>query len=705
VTPFDRLHLAVQHHIVNSLGWTSLRPFQEQAIPPLLEGSHAILIAPTAGGKTEAAMFPVFSRMLADGWTGLSVLYVCPLRALLNNLHPRLEHYGRLLGRRVDIWHGDTPDSARRRIVSDPPDLLLTTPESLEVMLIMRQEHHDRLFGGLRAVVVDEIHAFAGDDRGWHLLAVMERLCRLARGPAQRIGLSATVGNPERLLEWLAGGADGDRTVVAPTLASTTDVDLTIDAVGSLQNAAVVISRLHHGEKRLVFSDSRSKVEDLASELRKLGVQTFVSHSSLSVDERRQAEAAFASGHDCVIVATSTLELGIDVGDLDRVIQIDAPVAVASFLQRLGRTGRRSGTQRNYLFLTTTPESLMQAAALVRLWGTGHVEHVQPPRAPFHILAQQIMALALQHAGIARDDWRREVGAMPAFRTMADEHVAQMLSYMFEIGILRDDGGLVWMGRTGEDEYGRRHFMEIFSAFISEPLVAVRHGDRHVGNVHSTTFARWPDTEVVVVLGGRSWYVNHVDWEQRVAYVVASDEKGRSRWAGTGQPIRYELCQAMRDVLLGCDSPAMVSTRAREALNELRSEFEWLEPDSTTLVRTGDGLRWWTFGGLYANAAFAAWFKTNGIGATANNLAVRFTGDVPDVEVHSAIHRLRAIEPETLLPEVSQKAIEGLKFNACLPPALATRVLQMRMTDIAATRNVLKEPVRFVSPDPLQPRE
>jgi ATP-dependent Lhr-like helicase len=699
VSAFDDLHPAVQHHIVNSLGWSSLRPFQEQSIGPLLRGAHALLIAPTAGGKTEAAMFPVFSRMLVEDWPALSVLYVCPLRALLNNLHPRLEHYGRLLGRQVGIWHGDTPDSARRRIVSDPPDVLLTTPESLEVLLITRGEHHERLFGDLRVVVVDEIHAFAGDDRGWHLLAVLERISRIARRSIQRIGLSATVGNPETLLGWLTGGAEGERQVIAPLSdAGRTDVELTIDAVGNVGNAAHVISRLHDGEKRLVFCDSRSKVEELAAELRKRDVQTFVSHSSLSLDERRRAEEAFASTRDCVIVATSTLELGIDVGDLDRVIQLEAPVTVSSFLQRLGRTGRRPGTLRNYLFLTTTPESLMQAAALAQLWGQGYVEHIQPPPAPFHIVAQQVMALALQHGGIAMDDWRKEVGGVPGFRVMADEHVAAMFTHMFQAGILRDDQGVLWLGREGEEEYGRRHFMELFSAFISDPLIAVRHGERHIGNVHPTTFARWPDAEVVIVLGGRSWRITHVDWDTRAAYVVPSEDQGRSRWAGAGQPLKFELCQAMRDVLLGAELPAVVSARAQQALAELRQDFSWLDADSTAIVRTGDDVwRWWTFGGLYANSALSTWFKGEGLAATANNLAVRFAGDPPRAALAAALARLRDIQPEILHPEVSQKAIDGLKFSACLPQDLAIRVLQKRMMDVRATQRTLQTSERFVT--------
>ncbi|WP_302185247.1 helicase-related protein, partial [Streptomyces sp. AC627_RSS907] len=189
------------------------------------------------------------------------------------------------------------------------------------------------------AVVVDEVHAFAGDDRGWHLLAVLERLERLTGRRIQRVGLSATVGNPDTLLTWLQGASPADRPgrVIAPAVtlpasadaASTTDVprpagEVELDYVGSLANAAKVISALHRGEKRLVFCDSRKQVEELGAALRARDVTVFLSHASLSTDERARSEQAFAEARDCVIVSTSTLELGIDVGDLDRVIQIDS---------------------------------------------------------------------------------------------------------------------------------------------------------------------------------------------------------------------------------------------------------------------------------------------------------------------------------------------------------------------------------------------
>jgi ATP-dependent Lhr-like helicase len=189
------------------------------------------------------------------------------------------------------------------------------------------------------------------------------------------LGLSAIIGNPQALCDWLAGGCERPRRVLDPPAeagqvtasGATADSDVELDCVGSLENAARVIARLHRGEKRLVFCDSRARVEQLALALRARGVRTFVSRSCLSLEERKAAEAAFAAGNDCVIVATSTLELGVDVGDLDRVIQIDAPATMASFLQRIGRTGRRAGSRRNCLFLVTREDAFLHAAALLQL--------------------------------------------------------------------------------------------------------------------------------------------------------------------------------------------------------------------------------------------------------------------------------------------------------------------------------------------------
>ena len=485
----DRLHPVVQHHIVNSLGWAALRPLQDAAIAPVLRGDDALLLAPTAGGKTEAVSFPLLSRMAQEDWRGLSVLYVAPLRALLNNLEPRLAGYAGWLGRRVGRWHGDTTTARRRRLAVDLPDILLTTPESLESMLVSTLLAPGQLFGGLRAVVVDEVHAFAGDDRGWHLLAVLERLTAIAGRPLQRVGLSATVGNPPALLRWLQGPrADTRRaTVVAPPSPPSRRAELELDYVGTIANAATVIASLHAGAKRLVFADSRRTVETLAARLRDRGTQTFVSHSSLSVDERRQAEQAFVEARDCVIVSTSTLELGVDVGDLDRVLQVGAPRTVAALLQRLGRSGRRPGTTRSMLVLATDDDELLRAAGLLQLNAEGYVEPVVAPSRPLHLLGQQLLALCLQHGRVGRQTWTEGLGGLE-LGTVGE--ASRVTDWMLATGHVDSDSGMLFIGPQAERRYGHKHFLELLSVFTADPQFTIVNGQVEVGTVDPLMLTR-----------------------------------------------------------------------------------------------------------------------------------------------------------------------------------------------------------------------
>ncbi|MEX2292094.1 MAG: DEAD/DEAH box helicase [Mycobacteriales bacterium] len=674
------------HHVVNDLGWASLRPLQTEAVRPLLAGSDALLLAPTAGGKTEAAVFPLLSRMLVEDWRGTSVLYVCPLRALLNNLQPRLASYAGWLGRSAELWHGDVAAGARRRMVEQPPDLLLTTPESLEAVLVSASVDERRLLGQVRAVVVDEVHAFAGDDRGWHLLAVLDRVAAVTGRPLQRIGLSATVGNPHELLRWLQGAAtDRDSTVVAPPSEGAVTADLELDAVGSLDGAATVLSALHRGEKRLVFADSRRTCEELATRLQARGTQTFVSHSSLSRDERHRSEQAFAEARDCVIVATSTLELGIDVGDLDRVVQIGAPRTVASFLQRLGRTGRRPGSSRNTLFLCRDDEELLRAAGLLRLYADGFVEDVVPPPSPLHLVAQQALALALERGSVTREDvLAAPTGGVP----VADRAV--VLDHLLATASLDADGGLLFVGPEGERRYGRKHFLELLSVFTADPVFTVLHGRSEIGTVDPLVMTRKVTGPRVLVLAGRDWRVTHVDWPRHRVWVEPSDAPGQVRWAGTPTPQSYDLTNAIRRVLLGADlGEAALTRRAAAQLAAVRAEQGGLvDPGGTVLTRSGEEVRLWTWIGARGNALAAELLQRRGLAPAADRLDNRYVRLFPDASAPAVLDALRG--DHDILPEPSAAALEGLKFADLLPDALARRVVASRSVDAPAVRTLTR---------------
>lgn len=684
---FDGLNPVLQHHIVNTLGWGRLRPLQEDSVAPITRGEDALLLAPTAGGKTEAAMLPLLTRMVQQGWAGTSVLYICPLKALLNNLAPRIATYTGWLGRGSALRHGDVGAGARRRQVIDRPDVLLTTPESIESMLVSTMADPRDLFEGVRAVVIDEVHAFAGDDRGWHLLAVLERIAALAGQPIQRIGCSATVGNADDLLAWLQGSARDSRrgVVVAPRSDASAEAQVQIDYVGGVPNAATVVARLHQGEKRLVFADSRRTVEEMAVALRERGTQTFVSHSSLSVEERRRAEAAFGEGQDCVIVSTSTLELGIDVGDLDRVLQLGAPRAVASFLQRLGRTGRRAGTQRNALFLGLRDDDFLRACGLLLLWGEGFVEPVIPPALPLHIAAQQVLAMALQQRTIARTDAQATLSTL-GLATAEDFQL--IVEHLVDTGHLDVDGELLFIGPEAERRYGRRHFLDLMAVFVAAPEVTLLHGREPIGSVDPMALTMKREGPRIIALAGRSWRVNGIDWRRRRAYVEPVRDGGQVRWSSAPVALSPQLCDAMRRVLLGADpTQAQLTARAKDRLAKLRAERS-SQVDELSLVVADDGarLRWWTWAGLRQNALYVA-----AIDAVApdvldelrafDNLQIALRVDADRNAVEAAMRESRRRFGEDLSgvsPIVDDRALRGLKFAELLPHAMAQRVLAQR---------------------------
>ena len=743
---------AVTYHLVNTLGWPQLRPLQQAAIEPVRLGSNALLVAPTAGGKTEAAFLPLLSEMAEAPWQGLSVIYVTPLRALLNNLHPRLSTYAEWVGRRVGLWHGDVGQGDRSRILGDPPDVLLTTPESLEAMLVSTRVDHGFMFGGLQAVVVDELHAFAGDDRGWHLLAVLERLERLAGRPLQRVGMTATVGNPEEMLEWLTRGAGGE--VVAPdSMAvadagepvagspprgetaqhSSVDVDIALDYVGSEANAAKVIDLIHPGEKRLVFCRSRAQAEKVAAELRERGVLTVVSHSSLSADERRHAERTFAEAPECVVVATSTLELGVDIGDLDRVVQLDAPTTVASFLQRLGRAGRRLGTRRNMLFLATTDAGLLQSAALLRLWQSGFVEPVVPPPAPTHIAAQQLLALGLQERRYPLERWREW---WPGLEWM--QQARPVLQHLLDAGFLQFDAGFAAVGEASEARYGGRNFLELTSVFTAAPEFVVLSGREEVGAVSPMTLSMKIPAGAprVLSLGGRGWQVTHVDWSRRRVFVVPTTGTGRSMWQGGTAQMGWEMAQSVNAVLAGAEPDVEMSQRAVSRLDVVRSDSQMpVAPAGGSVLQPASvGTMWWTYAGSAINAALAAALGRLGFQATPSPLRVsvgsrlgvedvrRCEGELRliaaalgDVGVGESAGEVGELAPpagggpsgmlavegvegvEVVRGIVDDEAVRGLKFSELLPPALAAAALARRTWDVRGALSVVRGSAHVVA--------
>ncbi|MGH8923022.1 MAG: helicase-related protein, partial [Actinomycetes bacterium] len=361
---------------------------------------------------------------------------------------------------------------------------------------------------------------------------------------------------------------------------------------------------------RLVFCDSRALVEELGQALRTIGVTTFLSHASLSTDERLRAERAFAEARDCVIVSTSTLELGIDVGDLDRVIQINAPSTVAAFLQRLGRTGRRQGPDhqgpgRNCLFLALRQDALVSAAGLLLLWGRGYVEPVTAPPQPRHIVAQQVLALCLQENKIGRGLWPQSWNGLAPFDSSADPIIRHLLAE----GFLEQDGELLFIGPQAEAKFGRRHFMGMTAVFTAPPQFTVLSGRQEIGRTDPALLTDKVDGPRLLLLAGRNWRVTWTDWKRRRCFVEPAEGLvGKARWlTGVGTGASFALTRAVRDVLLGSDPRVRLTQRARRTLAEAREGARSsVHPGGLVISRHGPDVRWWTWAGYRANATLAA---------------------------------------------------------------------------------------------------
>jgi ATP-dependent Lhr-like helicase len=705
---FDRLDPALQYQIAYGLGFHDLRPVQEMAVDAILDGANAVILAPTAGGKTEAAFFPLLSMALAGNWPAPSILYVTPIKALINNQEERLTHLTGLVGRRAFKWHGDVADSRRRAFLREPADVLLTTPESLEAMLISRRVSNEAMFGNLRAVVIDEVHAFAGDDRGGHLSSVLERISRFAGRDLQRVGLSATVGNPPTILDWMQGSSGREKRLVDPPRPSGAP-QVELDFVGTLTNAALVIEKLHPGKKRLVFADSRRKVESLGRALDERGVRAFVMHSSLSAAERSLAEREFAEGRNCVIVATSAMELGIDVGDLDHVLQIDSPRTVASFLQRMGRTGRRPGATPNCTFLCTEPEHVLQAAALIELQRAGFVEPVVPVTDGAHLLAHQLLAISLQEGGVSRAEFARWLAGSAILQNLDSKDLDQVLEHMLSESFVVEVDGRICFGPHAERLYGAKNFLELYAVFETSQDFKVFHGRNEIGELSPLWVAQKGQVGSEFTLGGKPWMVRAVEHARRRIDVTRGQRGGSIGWVGRPLALGFELCQQIGALLRGEGRPAGWTDRAMSQIEEQRDAFAAVPADG--IERTGSSFRWHTFAGAGANMVLAALIEEElGATATYDNLSIGMpsAADGGHRLPHSTAARALQRGANLSAADVARLG-RGLdpellgKFAPCLPPTLRSRVLATRLLDLHALARV-GTPGLLEGADPSTPR-
>lgn len=690
---FFSLDKRLQHSIVHQLGWRQLRPVQEASIPPLLAGHDAVILAPTAGGKTESALLPLLSRIV--GCQGTGVLYLCPLKALINNLLPRLEFLTQMIGGHAFAWHGEVSAGARKRFLKEQGSVLLTTPESLQVILSKGTLDPAQVFQGLQSVVIDEVHAFCGEARGDQLSALLAALDQWCGRPLQRVGLSATVGNPEHLLQWLSDGRQTTATLIDPAgEGSKKKRRIEIHPVsGEVEECAGLFASLLRGvPKSLLFVDSRAQAELVKQALAQHGIEALAHHSSLSLEMRERSEAAFRqdrtnSREAQVIVCTSTLELGLDVGNIDRVYQLGAPTTVSALLQRFGRAGRREDSVGHMVFVTDRGESFLRAVALIRLAARKWVEDVRPVTRSFCILVQQMLLQVVRDGAIAPHLLWERLGRPWCFSGIDQSEREQLLSHLLEEEWLVKAEGRLRLGERTEKAYGRSHFFELLSVFTAGAQVSVQTPDgRRVGTIDSSVAAELITSGGAFLLAGQSWKPRVYD-ERAAVLTVAPSMGGRTiRWSGSKGEYSFSLAREMRALLTEAEPLAFLGPRAAALLQDLRSEYGYLESDRPVGWRKGQQFTVETWAGEAVNRALELHF-CHRLGVDGSSNYRGFTLSASERDWETVVRRM--VEEEWSLPPLVQAPL--LKFSELLPPAQLEEVRQASLFDPEPTRQVSQE--------------
>ncbi|WP_277555447.1 DEAD/DEAH box helicase [Halobaculum limi] len=529
-------------------GFTTPTAPQRRAIPPLAAGKDGLVIAPTGTGKTETAMLPVFSALAETRPEGLGALYVTPLRALNRDMRERLEWWGEYLDLDVQVRHGDTSDYQRSKQANDPPDVLVTTPETLQAMLTGKKLR--AALSDVDHVVVDEVHELAASKRGAQLTVGLERVRRLS-GDFQRIGLSATVGDPEEVGAFLTGGRPCE--IIEVDVGSKVEFDVISPEIttederlaGKLATDADIASHVRlirdivrDHESVLIFVNTRQTAEALGSRFKTLGEPIGVHHGSLSKEARIEVEDAFKAGEMDGLVCTSSMELGIDVGRVDHVVQYNSPREVARLLQRVGRAGHRRDEVSRGTVVTDAPDDTMEALAIARRAIAGEVEDSGIHHGSLDTLANQIVGLLMDMGEVdAREAYELITRAYPfrdlpeeTFREVARELSGNRLLWIDEERDVLETSGGTW-----------QYYYQNLSMIPDEETYEVHDisSRRQIGTLDERYVLNFAQPGEAFIQRGEMWRINDIDEdESRVNVTPIEDPAGEvPSWTGQEIPV------------------------------------------------------------------------------------------------------------------------------------------------------------------------
>ncbi|MFM2062531.1 MAG: hypothetical protein RLZZ507_2201 [Cyanobacteriota bacterium] len=585
---FSRLAPFIQEYIYLH-NWTELRPVQIAACEVIFQtDAHLLVAAATAAGKTEAAFLPILTLLQENPSTTIGVLYISPIKALINDQFQRLNDLLKTADIPVYSWHGDVSQRGKNKLLKNPQGILQITPESLESLLINKHQELSRLFADLRFIVIDEIHAFMGSERGCQIICQLQRLAKVTKIQPRRIGLSATLGDYAIAEKWLSSGTD--KPVVTPKLeAGRRQVKLAVEHFFINKDIDEsdydkYIFNLTKSRKCLIFANNRTQTESIISDLRNIAQNAgfpdiyHVHHGSISASLRQAAENAMREPHTpAVTAATLTLELGIDIGYLERVIQLESPLSVASFLQRLGRSGRRREAadmrfvcaEEHPLSEATLPEQipwqLLQCIAIIQLYlEESWIEPITPIQYPFSLLYHQTMSILAATLEISPVALAQQIFSFSPFANISTEDYKLLLRYLIDINhIQKTETGKLMIGLAGEKIVNKFQF---YAVFADHQEYTVKQGKTEIGSIVTP-----PAVGNQFALAGKSWEVLEVDFKKQVILVKQVEGKSTIYWRGGSGNIHGRILQKMRQVLLEDTEYSYLQKNAKLRLQEVRN--------------------------------------------------------------------------------------------------------------------------------------
>ena len=729
---FYRYAPFIQDYIYRS-GWQMLRAVQNAAGEAIFgTEDNVLLAASTASGKTEAAFFPILTLLDEEPSRSVGALYIAPLKALINDQFLRLGELCGEAGIPVTKWHGDASQSQKRKLLKKPSGILQITPESLESLLINKHMELPSLFGDLRFIVIDEIHSLLRGDRGMQTFCLIERLCRTAGCSPRRIGLSATIGDPEAAGRFLsagsgrntviprfesgkevwrlsmehffntapqAGEADADAAAAAPVTEAPTDT-----APRAADPGIGYIFEHTRGKKCLIFTNSREECEAVCQTLRQYceanrePERFLIHHGNLSASYRESAEEEMKDDDSLLSVcATATLELGIDIGRLERAFHIDAPFTVSGFLQRMGRTGRRGEPSEMWFVMREEhPEAramlpdmipwyLIQGIALVQLY----IEErfVEPPRTerlPYSLLYHQTMSTLASCGEMTPGELASRVLTLNCFSRISQDDYRLLLRHLIELDHINrtENGGLI-VGLTGERIVNSYKFYAVFQENVE---YAVRAGSEELG-----TIVKPPPVGDKLAIAGRVWVVEEVDHKRRQVFCTLVKGNIPAYFGDCAGDVHTRILERMRDVLAEEKQYPYLMPNAVCRLREARESFRASGMAEKPLICLG-GKMWALFPwlGSYAFLALERFLKLRcgkRLGLRGLNASrpyfLQFTMDADENTFYAVTSEEAAkdFEPLELVYDKENPVFE--KYDSFVPEELVRKGFALGVLDVA----------------------